>query len=352
MKEVARIGGEAKIIKDGDFLFIPTAPVRGFEKMVEGKSPIFVIEAVMRICGICHAAHAIAACEAFEHAFGIYPPRNGLLMREAIGLLNRIQSHLLHNIMILPDLTKNTDDALNLTLETLERINKIIADLAGAPTHPNKLVIGGIAKDINEKILDRNIEWLKEAEKIFNELREMEINWLRKGEETQQKYMATHLFYGDRYAIDLDKIKIQPYEKSSAMIAMYGNDFVEVGPRARLKIYRNFSFGGIYGLQMARIEEIKLAFLRIKEIFEEIDVEEPLRTEGFFFRKGKGIGVYEAPRGTLIHKVVVNEEGRVEEYKIIVPTMFNIPLMNKTGDELGVRMYDPCIPCATHEMIK
>ena len=32
--------------------------------------------------------------------------------------------------------------------------------------------------------------------------------------------------------------------------------------------------------------------------------------------------------------------------------MFNIPLMNKTGDELGVRMYDPCIPCATHEMIK
>jgi len=51
--------------------------------MVEGKSPIFVIEAVMRVCGTCHAAHAITSCEAFEHALGIIPPRDGMLLREA-----------------------------------------------------------------------------------------------------------------------------------------------------------------------------------------------------------------------------------------------------------------------------
>jgi len=88
--------------------------------------------------------------------------------------------------------------------------------------------------------------------------------------------------------------------------------------------------------------------LRIEEILRQIEIGEPFRTEGFMVRKGEGVGVYEAPRGTLIHKVQVDEEGRVETYRIIVPTMFNIPLMEKTGNEFGIRLFDPCIPCATH----
>lgn len=132
------------------------------------------------------------------------------------------------------------------------------------------------------------------------------------------------------------------------MLALYDGEYVEVGPRARLKSYRNFSFHGMMGLQIARLEEITLAFKRIEEILKEIDINQPVKTEGFMFRKGKGVGVYEAPRGLLIHRVSLNEEGRVENYSIIVPTMFNIPLMEKTNSEMGIRLYDPCIPCATH----
>jgi len=69
--DLFRIGGEAKylVYTKNDIainaFFISRAPVRGFERLVRGKNPLFVVEATMRICGICHAAHGIASVEAF-----------------------------------------------------------------------------------------------------------------------------------------------------------------------------------------------------------------------------------------------------------------------------------------------
>jgi len=369
-KNIARIGGEAELVSlNGKSFFIATAPIRGFEKMVEGKPPLFVVQAVMRICGICHAAHAIAACEAFEHVFGIYPPRNGLIAREAVGLLNRIQSHLLHNVMILPDILEEEykREALHLTISMLERVNKMLTELAGAPTHPNKIVIGGMAREIDEKILGRNKEELNKIREIYRDLKKLEEDenkWSKlalnaKDIEVNSKYLSSHPFYGDRYAIKLDAIKVVSYDeiheediakKSSSRVALYNGQPVEVGPRARLKIYKNFSYNGIIGLQVARLEEIEMALDRIEEIFDQIEINQPFKTEGFMMGKGEGIGVYEAPRGLLIHRAKLNDEGRIESYSIIVPTMFNIPIMEKTGNEFGIRLYDPCIPCTTHCM--
>ena len=57
--DMVRIAGEAKLVimHDGGVVekafFIPNASVRGFERLVRGKNPLFVVEAVMRICGLC-----------------------------------------------------------------------------------------------------------------------------------------------------------------------------------------------------------------------------------------------------------------------------------------------------------
>jgi len=74
-------------------------------------------------------------------------------------------------------------------------------------------------------------------------------------------------------------------------------------------------------------------------------------------REGTGIGVYEAPRGINIHRAELRGDGTVMGYKIIVPTMFNIPVIEEVirGNELKwaeplVRAYDPCTSCATHTL--
>ena len=82
----------------------------------------------------------------------------------------------------------------------------------------------------------------------------------------------------------------------------------------------------------------------------------------------EGVGVVEAPRGTLIHHYWVNKDGRVEKVNLIVSTGHNNLAMNRAVQavarkyvkakklqegmlnrvEAVIRCYDPCLSCATH----
>ncbi len=88
--------------------------------------------------------------------------------------------------------------------------------------------------------------------------------------------------------------------------------------------------------------------------------------------QSQGIGVIEAPRGTLFHHYQINEEGLVTKANLIVSTTGNNQAMNESvrsvanryldGHEIteallnrlevAVRAYDPCLSCATHALGK
>ena len=178
IRDLFRIGGEAEFLvlhKDGiivDSYFIARAPVRGFEKMLIGKNPIFAIEAAMRICGICHSAHGINAAEAIENALGIFPPLNGVILREIVGLLNRIQSHILHLALITPDLVKPElkMDAIRREVDLLGMISNVLAKFGGAPSHPPNIVIGGVESMPKQRYIDDSVKTLQQFKQKFGEL--------------------------------------------------------------------------------------------------------------------------------------------------------------------------------------
>jgi Coenzyme F420-reducing hydrogenase, alpha subunit len=82
----------------------------------------------------------------------------------------------------------------------------------------------------------------------------------------------------------------------------------------------------------------------------------------------EGIGVSEAPRGTLFHHYTVDAHGLIQRVNLIIATGHNNLAMNRTiaqiarhfvhGDridegalnrvEAGIRAYDPCLSCSTH----
>ncbi|MEY4108539.1 MAG: hypothetical protein RL181_2881 [Bacteroidota bacterium] len=86
-------------------------------------------------------------------------------------------------------------------------------------------------------------------------------------------------------------------------------------------------------------------------------------------RRSEGIGIIEAPRGTLIHHYEANDKGMVTRCNLIVSTTHNNEPMNRAvrevaaktlnkqseitegmlnGIEVAIRAYDPCLSCATH----
>ena len=88
--------------------------------------------------------------------------------------------------------------------------------------------------------------------------------------------------------------------------------------------------------------------------------------------QNRGVGVIEAPRGTLFHHYEINSDGLVEKANLIVATTNNNQAMNESirqvasqyldgrqltepllnQVEVAIRAYDPCLSCATHAMGK
>jgi NAD-reducing hydrogenase large subunit len=122
----------------------------------------------------------------------------------------------------------------------------------------------------------------------------------------------------------------------------------------------------------ARLIETLHSAEMIKELLNDPDL-----LEGDRVIKGtkqeEGVGLIEAPRGTLFHHYKVNENDEVTMCNLIVSTTHNNVAMNtavtKVAEEyisgvpevtegllnrveVAIRAYDPCLSCATHAMGK
>ncbi|MEJ2342252.1 MAG: Ni/Fe hydrogenase subunit alpha [Gemmatimonadales bacterium] len=120
----------------------------------------------------------------------------------------------------------------------------------------------------------------------------------------------------------------------------------------------------------ARVVELLYAAERLKELADDPDLTNPdvrtLPTE----LPSEGIGVVEAPRGTLFHHNWTNERGVVERANLIVATQNNSARIAMSVDkaakglisggevsdgilnmvEMAFRAYDPCHACASHSL--
>ncbi len=122
----------------------------------------------------------------------------------------------------------------------------------------------------------------------------------------------------------------------------------------------------------ARLIEILYAMERLEELLNDPDVlGSDLRITGNVTNR-EGVGVVEAPRGTLIHHYEVDEKGAIERANLIVATGHNNYAMNRgveqvardyiTGHDVKegalnrmehvIRCYDPCLSCSTHAVGK
>jgi NAD-reducing hydrogenase large subunit len=125
------------------------------------------------------------------------------------------------------------------------------------------------------------------------------------------------------------------------------------------------------GFHWARMIEMLHAAEIIEELLHDEDLlGNDLRVEGE--RQERGVGVIEAPRGTLIHHYRVDEHDQVIRANLIVSTTHNNQAMNEAirqvarryldgrkltegllnHIEVAIRAFDPCLSCATHALGK
>ncbi len=127
--------------------------------------------------------------------------------------------------------------------------------------------------------------------------------------------------------------------------------------------------GATLGYHWARMIEMLHSAEAIKDLLHDDDLlGDELMATGE--RQERGVGVIEAPRGTLIHHYRVNEDDAVIRANLIVSTTHNNQAMNEAirrvatqyldGHEItegllnhievAIRAFDPCLSCATHAL--
>lgn len=394
-----------------DLKFIIKDYRRFYTQAVIGK-PIFSASSFLsRICGTCSVAHLFASLEAIEKSQGIQiSPQTKLLRRLAYdGLM--IRDHALHlyffvlpdilgidSIIDIPDDPNNLGHILLHDSFDIKKVGTQITEvIIGAAIHAPLPCIGGFLKlpdPVKFPELINSLENIRpkilRGIKVFYEWNESLIrnsDYLCLRNDNSFDFLEGQIINSTgKKVLEEDfhnflKSVIIPYSQSEGYIFSDIHEDYLVGALARINFNKDllnpktkkdlttylsaFPSNNIYHNNLAQAIEILQCIDDAIEILKTIKItdEEPVKKPP---QKGLGVGVVEAPRGTLYHSVEVDEKGMVINCDVIVPTSQNqINIENDLkkyfNDNLDkdeetlrleaekiIRSYDPCMSCATN----
>ncbi|PIS41259.1 MAG: hypothetical protein COT25_04055 [Candidatus Kerfeldbacteria bacterium CG08_land_8_20_14_0_20_42_7] len=414
-KEITKVEGSATldvIVKKGKVekcTFGITEFKRFYTQAMRGKPYKTLPSLLARICGTCSNAHLLCSIEACEHALGITPSPQSMVMKKLTMNGLNIRDHALHlYLFALPDMygkdsflefdekDEEQHQILHDAFEIKAAGNYLSIIIAGRSVHAMYPGIGGFMKVPTPEEVTEAIKKLEHARPAV--LRTIEL--FRKSINTFDRqthfmalvanpfsYLDGHIISDDGdyinekdYRDHLEHVVI-PYSQASGY-TFKGRSFM-VGSLARINLSKDtlhdntkkdatlalslFPSTNIYHNNLAQAIEILHSFdqsidLLPSQKFVKEELAKPTKAEGI------GIGVVEAPRGTLYHKVTIDRAGKVVEGDIIVPTgqnQINIEVdlkrliekmlpENPSEDVLQleleklIRAYDPCMSCASH----
>lgn len=415
LDEVSKVEGAVSLrvkVKDGkveECKFAITEFKRFYTQAMRGKHYASLPQFLSRVCGTCSNAHILCSIESCEKALGITPTAQSSIMKKLTMAGLNIRDHALHlYLFALPDifginafldLDENVPEQhqmLHDAFEIKEAGNFLATIIAGRSVHALYPTVGGFLQVPKVEDVKIAIEKLKKVRPaVFRTIKIFENCKFKFDRQTRFMGLVSTPFgflegeiisdAGDKiqeadYRTHLEHVVI-PYSQASGY--QYKGKSYMVGSLARLNLSKDtlhektkqdaksalakFPSTNIFANNLAQALEILHCVDSAIETLETTTFKkEPLVKPTK--KSGIGIGVIEAPRGTLYHKVNIGEDGKVIEGEIIVPTGQNqlnierdlarlieelIPQdleKKKIQFEMEklIRAYDPCMSCAAH----
>lgn len=297
---------------------------------------------------------------------------------------------------------------------------EIISTLGGRRVHPNFAIPGGVNKALTgadrEKILaglDESIQTIQIGISVIKDWAQRNAEDIAKFAPLKSGYLglvtpenSLELYDGQVRLVDVAGQQLEKFDGADYLDYIaehveswsylkfpyykklgWPNGVYRVGPLGRLnaseqidtpladkehKIWKSLNDGrpveNTLYYHYARLIEALFAAERVRVILDDPDIlsTDILNTHQDF--KGEGVGVIEAPRGTLIHHYKANENGQLVKVNLIVATGHNNWAMSSAVDsvaktyitgpqitegmlnrvEAAVRAHDPCLSCSTH----
>jgi len=299
---------------------------------------------------------------------------------------------------------------------------EIIELLGGKRIHPGGIVPGGVADPLSEDVRDQILagvpETIAQLERAIAWYKTDMMRWEEEAS-TFGNFRSAFMglvdadgnvdhYGGDLRVVDADNNKladrldpkkfndyigesVEPwsYLKSTYWKPMgYPDGIYRVGPLARLNVadatgtpradeeLQKFRWrvgriaGSSFHYHYARLIDTLHAVEKIEQILRGPDILSTHVRSVAGINRNEGIGVSEAPRGTLMHHYKVDDDGLVEWANLVTATGHNTMAMNRSVQQVArhhvdgnkieepmlnrveavIRCYDPCLSCSTHAL--
>jgi len=406
--------------------------LRGFERFCVGKPVEEMPRITTRICGVCPWSHHLASAKATDAVFGVQLPSAGEKLRRLCNSIAYMEEHILHFYVLAgPDFILGPDaeypvrnvigildavpDVGRQVVKVRHMCAKMLELIAGKSIHPAAAVPGGFSRPLSE---DERQSLLPMAEEAL-ELAKFTMSFAKENIFPKYGFLGT---VTDDGALDLYDGTLRmmyadgsyeefPYEQYTDYIGEHVEPWTYLKfPYAKQRgpfelednapsLYRVNSLARINvadyiptPLAQKELEEFRASFgrpaqltllyhwARLIELLHNAEnalllLNDPEITSSDIRasvtpRAARGVGVVEAPRGTLIHDYTTDDDGLLTHVNLLVATCQNNSAINlsvkqaaktliKDGNydqgtlntvEMAIRAYDPCLSCATHRM--
>ena len=417
---LARVEGEGAMhvrIRDGqveDVQLQIYEPPRFFEGFLRGREAFEAPDITARICGICPVAYQMAACNAVEAARGVAVTEQIRALRRLLYCGEWIESHALHIYLLhapdflgYPDALAMAADHRELVQQGL-RLKKAGNDLmelaGGRAVHPVNVKVGGFYRwpttDEIARLRPALDQAAIDAEATARTVATLDLPVLDMpyhfvaldpGGEEYPLEDGRSIVTGDgssepdTFPLELfdERVVELHVEHSNALHArLHGVGSYVVGPLARWALMGR-RMGGRAAALAAELEvpdvvrnpfasivvralEVVYAVEEAQRLLDEWPSDPGEAAVDVAPGPGFGYGASEAPRGLLVHRYRLDDEGLIRDARIVPPTSQNqaqieADLRTFVADnldlddaeltrrcEVAIRNYDPCISCATH----
>lgn len=303
---------------------------------------------------------------------------------------------------------------------------QVIEHICGKRVHGTGSVPGGMNKALSEQSrqallapIEQMITWSLEAVNLARDLYTTDADRHQNFGLIESQFMSINgkngvfdLYHGDLRVTDAqgsiildgvdyrnyhqlihEQVKPWTYMKFPYLVAQGTEQgWYRVGPLARINncsfistplaeharlefksFHGNKPAQGTLSFHWARMIEMLHCVEEIKNLLLSSDIlGTDLMATGQRNDSGEGVGVIEAPRGTLVHHYQVDDNDLVTMANLIVSTTHNNQAMNESirqvaqhylngkvltegllnHIEVAIRAYDPCLSCATHALGK
>ncbi|MCD4708199.1 MAG: Ni/Fe hydrogenase subunit alpha [Candidatus Sabulitectum sp.] len=386
---VTRIEGHAKITLDIDDAgkvnqgHLQVLEIRGFEKLLEGMELFKMPLITARICGVCPAAHHMAAVTAIENGLGVKITDTAGRLRELMYMGHILHSHALSTFVLAgPDLLlgldasheqRNIFELLRLKPDAAKKMlrlrsigQRVVEIVGGRGVHPVTSIPGGLTSAPSAEEMTSMASWGSEAVDLLDQLSIVITEALKKLEDIRDSLdipfssmsltdngkvtffespcvvmnpsgKTDPVFDSGDYAGYLTEHSMPGSYMKSVMLRDGDRPFF-VGPLARLNVNDSFITPKADNLLAAyrtkkhprtsALDYVEARFIEMVYCAERIEelsakgADENLMV-GATPGAGTFIGMVEAPRGTLIHEYRTDDEGILTDANLIVATQNN-----------------------------